>query len=206
MSGEGSQASVITKDCTGSALAQQSLGTLFQTIASSMRNNQFLWQSFKKTHCDVFLMSPSIQFFTCSSCIFSSCYIPVPRLPWWLSGKESTCRCRRSWFDPWVGKISWRRKWQPTPVSLARKSHRQRSLAGYIQSMGKQRVVTWLSGWMTPYLYHADLLHLISFNFINRKWVLLFSQLLLHICRTSIMWQKWMQHNGNIIGKWGLKP
>ena len=34
-------------------------------------------------------------------------------------------------FDPWVGKISWRRKWQPTPVFLPRKYHRQRSLAGY---------------------------------------------------------------------------
>ena len=26
-------------------------------------------------------------------------------LPWWLSGKESTCQCRRHWFDPWSGKI-----------------------------------------------------------------------------------------------------
>ena len=26
-------------------------------------------------------------------------------LPWWLSGRESTCRCRRRGFDPWVGKI-----------------------------------------------------------------------------------------------------
>ena len=26
-------------------------------------------------------------------------------LPWWLSGKESTCQCRRHWFDPWAGKI-----------------------------------------------------------------------------------------------------
>ena len=34
-------------------------------------------------------------------------------LPWWLSGKESTCQCRRCGFDPWVGKIPWRRKWQP---------------------------------------------------------------------------------------------
>ena len=24
-------------------------------------------------------------------------------LPWWLSGKESTCQCRRHRFDPWVG-------------------------------------------------------------------------------------------------------
>jgi len=31
-------------------------------------------------------------------------------LPWWLSGKESTCQCRNSGFDPWVGKIPWRRK------------------------------------------------------------------------------------------------
>ena len=34
-------------------------------------------------------------------------------------------------FDPWTGKISWRRKWQPTPVFLPGKSHGQRSLAGY---------------------------------------------------------------------------
>ena len=33
-------------------------------------------------------------------------------------------------FDPWVGKNPWKRKWQPTPVSLLGKSHRQRSLAG----------------------------------------------------------------------------
>ena len=31
-------------------------------------------------------------------------------LPWWLSGKESACECRRSGFDPWVGKIPWRRE------------------------------------------------------------------------------------------------
>ena len=33
--------------------------------------------------------------------------------------------------DPWVGKISWRRKWQPTPIFLPRESHGQRSLVGY---------------------------------------------------------------------------
>ena len=46
-------------------------------------------------------------------------------------GKESTCQCRRLRFDPWVGKIPCRRKWQPTPVFLTRKSHGQRSLVGY---------------------------------------------------------------------------
>ena len=33
--------------------------------------------------------------------------------------------------DPWVGKISWKRKWQPTPVFLPGEFHGQRSLAGY---------------------------------------------------------------------------
>jgi len=39
-------------------------------------------------------------------------------LPWWLSNKESTCQLRRPEFDPWVGKIPWRRKWQHTPLFL----------------------------------------------------------------------------------------
>ena len=42
------------------------------------------------------------------------------------------CRSqRRPGFDPWVGKIPWRRKWQPTPVFLPGESHGQRSLEGY---------------------------------------------------------------------------
>ena len=52
-------------------------------------------------------------------------------LPWWLSSKESACQCRRHRFDPWDGKISWRKEWQTTPVFLPENSRRQRSLAGY---------------------------------------------------------------------------
>ena len=37
----------------------------------------------------------------------------------------------RHGFDPWVGKIPWRRAWQPAPVFLPGESHGQRSLAGY---------------------------------------------------------------------------
>ena len=47
------------------------------------------------------------------------------------SGKESTCQYGRPRLDPWVGKIPWRRKWQPMPMFLPRESHGQRSLAGY---------------------------------------------------------------------------
>jgi len=34
-------------------------------------------------------------------------------------------------FDPWIRKIFWRRKWQPTPVFFPGKSQGQRSLPGY---------------------------------------------------------------------------
>ena len=47
------------------------------------------------------------------------------------SGKEFTCQCKRWGLDPWVGKISWSRNWQPIPVFLPGKSHGQRRLAGY---------------------------------------------------------------------------
>ena len=58
-------------------------------------------------------------------------------LPRWLSGKEWACQGRTHGFDPWVRKNPWRRKSQPTPVSLPRKSHGQSSLAG-LYSMGSQ--------------------------------------------------------------------
>ena len=54
--------------------------------------------------------------------------------PRWFCGRESACQCRRRkrhGFKPWVRKIPWRRKWQPTPVFLPGKSHGQRSLVGY---------------------------------------------------------------------------
>ena len=46
-------------------------------------------------------------------------------------GNESISQCRRHRFNPCVRKISWRRKWQPTPVFLSGKFHGQKSLAGY---------------------------------------------------------------------------
>ena len=45
---------------------------------------------------------------------------------------SSVClQCGRPGFNPWVGKIPWRRKWQSTAVLLPEKSHGQRSLVGY---------------------------------------------------------------------------
>ena len=78
----------------------------------------------------------------------SICYV-CGRLTWrwiWISSsgllgfsggasdKELTCQCRRHktcGFNPWVGKIPWRRAWQPTSVFLPGDTHGLRSLVGY---------------------------------------------------------------------------
>ena len=83
-----------------------------------------------------FCESVSSQGFS-SLCLFVSLcvsFVLQQSFPGSTSGKESACPCRRHkrrGFRPWVGKIPWRRAWQPTPVFLPAESHGQRSLAGY---------------------------------------------------------------------------
>ena len=74
-------------------------------------------------------------------------------LPRWLGGEESTCQCRRCRFNPWVGKVSWRRKWLPTPVFLPGKSHGQRSLAGNSPQGGMESSTTWQ---LNNYHHHTE--------------------------------------------------
>ena len=47
-----------------------------------------------------------------------------------LGFPELTCQCRRHGFDPWVGKIPWRRAWYPLQYSCLENPHGQRSLEG----------------------------------------------------------------------------
>jgi len=65
------------------------------------------------------------------------------------SGKVSACqcrRCKRHGFSPWIGKIPWRRKWQPTPVFLPGKSHGQEEPGGLWSRTCKETDMTeWLS-------------------------------------------------------------
>ena len=57
---------------------------------------------------------------------------------WWVfpggaKGKEPACPCKRHKkfeFDRWVGRIPWKRVWQPTPVFFPGESHGQRVLVG----------------------------------------------------------------------------
>ena len=54
-------------------------------------------------------------------------------IPWWLMSLPARIhlQCKRPGFNYWVGKISWRREWQPTPVIFPGKFHGKRSLVGY---------------------------------------------------------------------------
>ena len=51
-------------------------------------------------------------------------------LHWWLRQWRISLQCRKPKLNPWIGKIPWRREWQPTPVFLPGESHGQGSLAG----------------------------------------------------------------------------
>ena len=71
-------------------------------------------------------------------------YVCPLGLPRWLSVKESACKCRGCWLDPWVRKIPCWRKWQPTPVLLPGKSQGQRGLVGYSPWGCKIGMTWWL--------------------------------------------------------------
>ena len=71
-------------------------------------------------------------------------------LPMWLSGKQPASQCRRRntyRFDPWVGKIPWRWKWQLASSILAWKIPWTEEPGG-LQSMGSQRVRHKWSDWV----------------------------------------------------------
>ena len=75
------------------------------------------------------------------------CFTWLPS--WHSSKKKSTYQCRRpkrGRFNPWVKKIPWSRKWQPTPVFLLGKFYGQRSWAGYSsQGCEESDMTEWVS-------------------------------------------------------------
>ena len=76
---------------------------------------------------------------------FAAC-MDISGLPWWLRWRGIHPYCGKPGFNSWIGKIPWRRAWQPTPVFLLGKYHGQRSLAGYITWCHKESDTTeWLS-------------------------------------------------------------
>ena len=78
--------------------------------------------------------------------------MPSKGLPGGLVGNEYFCQCRRHercGFYPWVGKIPWRKKWQPIPVSLHRRSHGswQATVRGVTKSQTRLSSGMMMSSW-----------------------------------------------------------
>ena len=65
----------------------------------------------------------------------------------------SEYRRQRCGFNPWVGTIPWRRKWQPTPVFLPGIFHGQRRLAGYCMWGRKELDKTEVTQHARPLIY-----------------------------------------------------
>ena len=109
------------------------------------------------------------------------------------SGKEPAyqcqCRrCKRHRFDPWVGKIPWRRKWQPTPVFLPRESHGQRSLEGNGPQGRKESDMTDMTSCMHT-LWNQAIFFLKNLGFqmcILNTWTLMNSSSFLDRLRTAV--------------------
>ena len=73
------------------------------------------------------------DFFHSAKCLWDSSELCQQLISfyYWVVVKNLPARCKQCEFDPWVGRIPWRRKWQPTPVFLPGEFHGQRSLVGY---------------------------------------------------------------------------
>ena len=81
-------------------------------------------------------------------------------------------------FDPWVGKMPWRRKWQTIPISLSGKSHGQRSLMD-CSLQGRTELGT--TEWLTPML---SLLFMSTISYWQMpRWFLI-----LALCVFSRVW------------------
>ena len=79
-------------------------------------------------------------------------YMYAGDFPAGTSGKQPTCQSRRCGFDLWVGKIPWRRAWQPTPVFLPGESHGQRSLVAWWATVHR---VTKSRMWLNDLAWHG---------------------------------------------------
>ena len=86
----------------------------------------------------IFLIRFDIRYFLCSTFYWKSLTAHTYTYthedsPGGASGKRSTCSAAdsRHGFSPWVGKIPWRSKWQPTPVLLPGESPWTKEPAGY---------------------------------------------------------------------------
>ena len=120
-----------------------SLGDFPHPTVNSQSKKKYIYFYLSSVGCFVLGYPQGFPFLPIPTSRFhgAGCTIFAGKIAWTLQNLGfpggavvKTCQCgrhKRCRFDPWVGKIPWRRKWQPTPVFLPGKSNGQRSLAGY---------------------------------------------------------------------------
>ena len=99
-------------------------------------------------------------------CMYTYMYICFPG---GTSGKEPAWQCRRQrcGFDPWLGKISWMKAWQPSPVFLPGGSHGRGTWWATVHGSAKCR--TQLSNWtelIIYFIYSSVYMSITNFQFI----------------------------------------
>ena len=95
-------------------------------------------------------------------------------LHWWLSDNELVCQSRRHGFDPWIRKIPWRRKWQPTWLFLLEKSQWTEESGG-LTPWGRKKSQTWLHDWTTT-------------KYKARSMMSWYMYILLNDCNNKLTW------------------
>ena len=118
-------------------------------ICSCIFSNSF-WMSQKTQHVyESFATTPPLYM------LLLLRYIHLPSYLGFLGGtssKEPTCQCWRHGLNLWVGKIPWRRAWQPPPVFLPGESHGQRSLVIVHRVTRSRTWLKWLNKHAPSYL------------------------------------------------------
>ena len=136
-------------------------------------------------HSICFLATSDLSLLVCPCALWSSYTALFKGFPVGASGKESAFQwCRRHGFNLWIGKISWRRKWKPSPVFLPRESHGKRSLAGYSPWGCKKLDTTECLSTHPPQTFQAPIF-LKAFTFSVPTPRHYFYRQLLAICHTS---------------------
>ena len=121
---------------------------------------------------------------TCNSL---PCTIITWGLPLWFSWERIHLQCRRSGFNPWVGKISWRRESLPTPVFWPGEFHALYSPWGHKES----DTTEWLS-------LHFTLLLLIHMTSLIHRNLKLFEHTHVKLMFSWHMMSNHMEYSQNI--------
>ena len=107
-------------------------------VPSGSQANPSLKAGRHSKHLELFLLSSMCNKMTDCASLAAQMVKKKKKKKSASDGKKK--KFRRPTFNPWVGKIPWKRKWQSTPVFLPGKSYGQRSLAGYSSQGQKSRI------------------------------------------------------------------